>query len=402
MGKVIDPGEGNETIMMRIGKTYIERKKDKARLCADIVISGRKAVLWFAVALSQEDYLCIGSADPFVTAFLPCAMRGNHEIICEDSISERLYYQLNSYLIPTLSFAGGIYHPIRISAPLTAKRRECAGAVGTGFSGGVDSLYTIMCHNRECEYPLTHIAVFNSGVFEGKESQKSFEESCRRAEQFAREQNLKTVFVDTNLQEILPERFLDVYSFRNLACAQALQGLFSVYLLSSGHDAASFSLDLRNSASYDLLTVNCISTETISFYLSGAEVKRSEKLQALAEWELSWKWLHPCIYGFAGDYNCGHCKKCARDQTTLYAMGMLDRYGAVFDVKEYRKYLPQRLAFVLANRGNHLYDETLELLKDQKKDIPQAAYIYEKQFRKSMQNLSIKKTDREEQEHEIT
>ncbi|MCM1134177.1 MAG: hypothetical protein NC400_01255 [Clostridium sp.] len=306
-------------------------------------------------------------------------------------MSERLYYQLNGSLIPTLSFAGEIYHPIQIKAPLAAKPMENVGAVGAGFSGGVDSLYTIMRHNEQSEYPLTHIAVFNSGVFEGLKYKDFFVESCKRAEYFAKEQNLKTIFVDTNFQEVLPERFLDVYSFRNLACALALQRLFSVYLLSSGHDAANFTLNLRNAASFDLLTVNYISTETTSFYLSGVEVKRREKLRLLAEWEPSWKWLHPCIYGLAGDYNCGHCKKCTRDQTTLYAMGKLDRYGNIFDIKQYKKYFSQRLAFVFANRGNHLFDETIELLEKQNVAIPKAAYLYEKQFRKSMQNLEIKK-----------
>lgn len=76
-----------------------------------------------------------------------------------------------------------------------------------------------------------------------------------------------------NLQEILPECFLDVYAFRNPACALALQRLFLVYLLSLGHDAVKSTFDLRNSASFDMLIVNCVSAETISFYLSGAEVK---------------------------------------------------------------------------------------------------------------------------------
>ena len=379
--------------MMRIGKTYVERKDDKSYLCADIVISGHRATLWFAIERSQEDYLCIGHADPFVMALLPSAMRGNHEIICEDNVSERLYYQLNAHLIPALSFAGKIYHPIKIKAPLTGGTYWNAGAVGTGFSGGVDSLYTIMRHSEGSEYPLTHIAVFNAGVFEGKDYKKTFLQSCGRAEQFAREQELKTVFLDTNLQEVLPERFLDVYSFRNLSCSLALQGLFSIYLFSSGHDAANFIFDLRNSATFDLLTINCASTETINFYLSGVEAKRWEKLRLLTDWVPSWKWLHPCFHSIVGDTNCGRCPKCIWDMTTLYALGKLDRYQRVFDIKEYQKYFPQRLAVLLANRGNHLYDEPIELLKEHNIEIPKAAYLYEKQFRKSMKNLEKTKTE---------
>lgn len=386
--------------MIKIGKTYIVRQNDMSRLCSDITINERRTTLWFAVNSPQEDFLGIGRSDAFVLALLPAAMRGRHEIICDDPMSERLQYQLTDYLIPTLAFAGALYHRIRINAPLMAEHYQNCGAVGTGFSGGVDSLYTILSHDKECRYPLTHIAVFNSGVYEGEQYRSVFQENCKKAARFAQEQNLQTVFVDTNFNEVLPERFLDVYSFRNLACALSLQGLFSVYLLSSGHDAANFKLDLRNSASYDLLTVNCTSTETLSFYLSGAEKRRWEKLEALTEWELSWHWLHPCIFGLAGECNCGRCKKCIRDQTTLYALGCLERYKEVFDIKDYRKHFPQRLGFVLSNRGNHLYDETIRLLEERKVHIPRAAYVYEEQFRRAMRNLETEKENAEGEWHE--
>lgn len=377
--------------MLKIGKSYIIRKCGMSRLCADITINERKNILWFAVDSLQENALCVGRADAFVMALLPTAMRGGHEVICEDPISERLHYQLSDYLIPTVSSVGELYHRIRISAAFVTESYQNQRAIGTGFSGGVDSLYTILKHNKDCEYPLTHIAVFNAGVFEGKQYKRGFKESCQAAVRFAQDQELQTVFVDTNFNEILPERFLDVYSFRNLSCALALQGLFSIYLLSSGHDAANFKLDLRNSSAYDLLTVTCASTESLTFYLSGAEKKRSEKLEELTEWEHSWKWLHPCIFGTAGKCNCGQCKKCIRDQTTLYALGQLEKYKAVFDTKKYMRYLPQRMGFVRANMGNHLYDETIRLLEDRGIDIPQSAFVYEEQFRRAIRNLEEEK-----------
>jgi len=73
--------------------------------------------------------------------------------------------------------------------------------------------------------------------------------------------------------------------------------------------------------------------------------------------------------------------------TTLYALGTLDRFEAVFDVPAYKKALPQRIGFVLANRGNHLYDETLALLEEQGISISAAARACEMQFRRAMNNL---------------
>lgn len=373
--------------MLQIGEVYIQHTDGQARLCSDISLNGRGTTLWFGVDEAQAEYLCRQRSDAFVMALLPTAMRGGYSLVCQTPMSQRLHYQLENYLIPSLCAAGDLYHPVSIQAPLTSESVENKQGVGTGFSGGVDSLYTVMTHRKDSIYPLTHLALFNVGVFEGPGFREGFRKSCRNAQRFADEMGLELVGLDSNISQVLPERFLDVYSFRNLAGAMALQNLFSVYLLSSGHDVANFSFDLHNSATYDLLTVHCAQTESLSIYLSGGQIQRSQKLKSLADWEPAYRWLHPCVYGHVGEKNCGHCKKCARDMTTLYVQGTLDCFEAVFDVDAYKKALPQRIGFVLANRGNHLYDETLAILEQSQVKIPPAAYIFEKQFRKALENM---------------
>lgn len=363
------------------------RENGWSRLCADVVTGNRGVTIWFGIESGQEWCLCADRSDPFVLALLPMAMRSGYNICCEGYMSPRLHHQLENYFIPTLANNTSIYKSISVYAALAAAPLKPQGAVGTGFSAGVDSLFTIMKHGHNSLFPLTHIAVFNVGVFEGKDYKINYAKACGRAKQFAKEAGLRTVFLDSNLSEALPERFLDVYSFRNMAAALALQNLFSVYLLSSGHDFNNFYIDPHNTATYDLLTVNNVSTESLAVYLSGAEATRAEKINMLTEYELSYNWLHPCIFGYAGDKNCGHCKKCARDCTTLYALNKLKLYEKVIDVKEYYRKLPQRIGFVLANKGNHLFDETLQLLKNSGREIPAAAYVWEEQFYKFLNNM---------------
>lgn len=373
--------------MIQIGRVYLQHADGQTRLCADITLNQRGTTLWFSVSEEKEAYLCAERSDAFVMALLPMAMRGGHEIVCETPMSERLHYQLEQYLIPALVAAGTLYHPITIKAPLTREGVKNRNAVGTGFSGGVDSLYTVMTHGEGSTYPLTHLAIFNVGVFEGKDYHNTFRTNCRNAERFANQQKLELVELDSNISEVLPERFLDVYSFRNLAGALALQGLFSVYLLSSGHDMASFSFDLHNSATYDFLTVNCAQTESLAMYSSGSSVLRRKKLEALIDWEPAYEWVHPCVYGLVGTKNCGHCKKCILDMTTLHALGALERFDKVFDVPAYYRAFPQRLGFVMAYREHHFYQETLDLIEEKGIEIPQAAYTCEQQFRRAMKNL---------------
>jgi len=373
--------------MLQIGQLYIQHADGQARLCADITLNGRGTTLWFGVEESQADYLCDKRSDAFVMALLPTAMRGGYAMSCETPMSERLHYQLMNYLVPSLCAAGDLYHPVSIQAPLTSEPVKNKRGVGTGFSGGVDSLYTIMTHGKDSTYPLTHLALFNVGVFEGPGFREGFRKSCRNALKFADEMDLELVGLDSNISQVLPERFLDVYSFRNLAGALVLQGLFSQYLLSSGYDFGQFCFDLRNNSTFDLLMMHCAQTESLAVYSSGGQMKRYQKLAALSNWAPAHRWLHPCFNVGVGGKNCGHCKKCSRDMTTLYALGTLARFEAVFDIPAYKKTLPQRIALVLANRGNPLYDETLTLLAENGIAIPPAAYACEKQFRKAMQIL---------------
>lgn len=92
--------------MLCIGKGYLTHADGKTYLCADVKIGQHKTSVWFSVESPQEEYLCLGRADPFVMALLPAATRGGHEIICEDVMSARLHYQLCSCLIPSLPFTG--------------------------------------------------------------------------------------------------------------------------------------------------------------------------------------------------------------------------------------------------------------------------------------------------------
>ena len=376
--------------MIQIGKTYIKQEGTQVRLCADILMEGHGTTLWFGVAKAQERYLCKDRSDAFIMAMLPAAMRGRHDIECETAASARLCYQLENILIPSLASAGTLYHPIKILAPRTSEKVHNLGAVGTGFSSGVDSLYSIMTHGEDSEFPLTHIAVFNSGVFEGAAFRSAFERSAANAELFAKENNLQAVGLDSNLAEILPERFLDVYTFRNLACAMALQGLLSVYLLSSSLDIASFCFDLREASSYDLLTIHSSKTESLSVYLSGCQVKRVAKIREMSKWPPSYSWMHPCFKGASKTKNCGRCKKCVRDLVALYALDALDLYDEVFDIAECRKSLPQKIGLLMACQEDPLCRDAIDLLKESGKPIPESAYIFAAQFRRAI-NGSAKK-----------
>lgn len=278
--------------MIRIGKSRIERCQRYSQLCADIQIDEKTAELYFRIDHAQEKYLCQGRADAFVVAILPLAIRHNHSIVCEDVISERLHYQLNEYFIPTLIFEKGEEEPISIQAEPESAAYPNQGAIGTVFSDDVHSLYTIMQHGKDCEYPLTHILVIHSGAFERGAGQELFQEKFGAAVRFAREQGLETIFAETNFCDVLEEDFQKVSTFLKLSCMLALQGLFSVCVIPSVYQASQFKVDLEDLARCDLLTAMCINTESMAVYLSGSEMNYEEKLRQVREWESTGRLLY--------------------------------------------------------------------------------------------------------------
>ena len=72
-------------------------------------------------------------------------------------------------------------------------------------------------------------------------------------------------------------------------------------------------------------------------------------------------------------------------------MGCLERYQEVYDTGDYFQHLPQRIGSLFARRGDRLYDDVIQLLEDQGVEIPEKAYLYEKQFRLAMHHLESEK-----------
>lgn len=357
--------------MITIGKLYVETVEKQVRLCAKITIHDRSTVLWFGVEEQYAQYFT-HRADPFVLAMLGTAMRRGMDIRCEDSVSPRLMYQLQTSYIPTLV---GVERakPVRIQAPSADVAQKNAGARATGFTGGVDSLYTIMRHTGDAVLPdfkLTHVTVMNVGAFKGTNYRKKFRRACEYAAGFAAEQGLELVCIDTNFNEALQtsksvdglHSFAGELPYRIFAAAHALSGLFSEYYLSSEVAFRQFTLYKQipeeDISYFDLFTALACSTDNLRCHCVGGEASRMEKIAALSDWEPSYRWLHAC---FTAEGNCGVCRKCVMAQTVLYCLGKLERYRAVYDIEAFYQNREAFLTRALMHTG-HPYEEGMEEL----------------------------------------
>lgn len=372
--------------MIKINKIYKKYKNDKVYLCADVIKNDELATLWISINKEYSKYLVYKRSDCFVLALAFTATSLGENIVTDVPVSSRLLYQLNTYFLPSLAKILK-RNPIKIEAPFEVKKMQCANLVGTGYSGGVDAMYTIMKHtNNDNMYVpnLDYICVINSGSYDNSKC-SDFELDKKRALKCANYMNLKLLEIDSNFHEVLKEDYLAVYTYRLAAIILGVQKLFGTYLLSSGNPYDRFSLSRNNSANSDLLNMHSFNTETLHFISSGAGVKRHEKIKELSEFPFAYDNLHPCFKNSKS--NCGHCKKCRRDTVTLWAYGILDKFKNVYDVDFALKNLDINIAFVYANRSMPLYKEVIDLLNEKNIEIPKRSMIIAKQFEKSLDNI---------------
>lgn len=346
---------------LRIGTPYVRRTDKQVFLCAEITLQGKTEEAWFSVEPQFAECLTEDRLDAFVVGFLPTAMKLGADVYCEAPMTRRLKYQLEQYLIPTMAANMDRYHAITLHVAPTDAPLACKGAVGTGWTGGVDSMYTLMTHLHG-EKKLTHLLIANVGTLESDRNTELLHYMTQKARKgIARELDLSVIAVDSNIQLLQDDHYLSVAAFRLPAAVLAVQKLFGTFLHSAGCEFGRFAFVEENTAYYELLPLSCFETDCTVFYSTGSHVSRIQKLRELSDFPIAKAYLHPCIYVMRE--NCGTCGKCVRTMGALYALGSLDEFSQVFDLEDFYSHQDDRLAAILAKKESQHYAEALAVME---------------------------------------
>jgi len=378
--------EVNALIVLEIGEAYIKRIGDKSRLCSNISWGDRTRTLWFEVESEYDECLCTERIDGFLVALLPFAMINNLNIHSEGHVSGRLLYQLQTILLPSLSANITEFHSIDIDAKSDDRALESKNGVGTALTCGVDSFYTVLNHmNTEMEgFNLTHLTYFN---IMNHSLWKTYGEDSSRVFSNARidyikpaveELNLRLVTVDSNFDTFYHDfELLSTFTFRYFGTVLALQKLFGKYYWSSGNTFQQFDFSIDDISIFDLLSVQCVSNENTTFYSTGSEVTRLEKIAYISDFTVTYKYLNVCWYHL---YNCNKCDKCQRTMLALYALGKLDLFCEVFDVKYFYQNMDAYLRYMLfsrfAEKHHSYYSEIYNCFIERDIKIPNAGKLH--------------------------
>lgn len=338
--------------------------------------------IWFSVQKEYEPFLTYDRGDAFLIHLFYYAMKFHHDITFEAPISERLLYQVKTYLIDAINKADSNFFRVNIICQTIAERYPSGHAVGSGMSCGVDSVATLCFHNESNSpiLPITQLTFFDVGAFQhddgervGGKNSELFSLQLSQAEACARQANLPLMIVRSNIGEVIPGKHLLVHSYRNCGTVLLFQKLFHTYYYSSGTDLSDFVVSPeKDSAYYDLYSLHLLSTDSTTFYSYSPTVSRFEKVNSIKNYKIAHQFLQVCT---REGKNCGTCAKCARTLVELDALNVLPNFSNVFDLLKYKKTRTMQIGYAIANRRKPYYKDSYPALKNSKK-IPVLSWVY--------------------------
>ena len=350
------------------GKPYLSFDDDKVFLNCDVIINNEIKTFWFKYDKKFEKYLVTESNEAFVLSFLPYCMKKGINIKSEHPINEVFKYQIEEYLMPALVRNIKSYKKIEIQAPVNNIVYQGKG-VAVGISCGVDSSYTILknykTHSSDSGLNINYVTFFNAGSSGSTEkSYDLYNKRLNQAKNAAEYLGLELIAVDTNVNSLYVDfDYESVHSYRTLSIPLTLQKLLSRYYYSSSFVYEDFKFDDNDPTSYDLLTMPCVSTATLTFAVVGGEVTRIEKVKFISQFEFSKLFLNVCV---RKENNCSKCFKCIRTMLDLYLIGKLDEFNEVFDVNYFYAHFDEYVIYAIEHRHDLDMPEIYEQLCSKK------------------------------------
>lgn len=329
--------------MLLINQPYIKRIDGKSRCYCDIHVNDDKKIVWFEVDREYEPFLCTERSDAWLIGLLNYAMREGHDIKCLTPVTEELLYNINNFLVPSLTKYGKSLKSINIEADMAPTIME-GQEVGTGLSCGIDSFSAIYnnTNTKYTEHNITRLCINNVGAFNecysqyGKEKVK--EERYSISEKVSKELNITLIKTNSNFADVFHQNHLLTCTYSSCFAIYMLQKLWRVYYYASvGVDYSCFSIidnDIHDCSYYELLSLQCFSTSGLKIYNDGAAKMRLQKTKEIVDYPIVQKYLHVCT---SKPYNCSRCPKCKRTILTLDVLGVLDRFEEVFDIEYFKK-----------------------------------------------------------------
>ena len=356
---------------MKLSKPMLRKQYNQSILSCDFFTNEGKNTLWFSFEHIQSKYISTEVSDGLLIALLPLAMQLNEDIYVDHTVSTKLLYQINEYLIPALHMAyPEVWHKVSVRAKkTTSKVHNKKGINATGLSCGVDSFATIVQHlNSDASHHIDAFTFFNvgsHGSYGGEDARNIFKQRIDLVSPYANEVHKPLIIIDSNINELLNIHHQKTHTLRGAACILLLQKYIRNYYYAATLRFDFFQLNDFDMGYYDTLILPMVSTESTTFYSSVSPYTRVERTKIISDYEPTYRHLNVCVAHnkTQSTYNCSKCKKCLRTLLTLELLGKLENYASVFDIDTYRQHREKFIRKVITEKSdNHYFEDIYTLM----------------------------------------
>ncbi len=312
---------------------------------AAVEIPGQERfTLWFRVPEAHAEALA-ETCEPFLLALFFTGMRRGEPICVHGRVAPSLLRNLGDLQQVWHAWCPGRYTPAGLSADAEEEPPWAAEPRGvlTGFSGGVDSSFTVWRHCTGRAGPRArHIdaALMVHGFDIPVEQDEGFRRAAARATAMLDSVSLPLLTVATNLRA-LHQRWPYSWAVSLAACFMVFQKAYATGLIAQ--EGAPDWQDPDPASPYTDPFTSCDALEVVS---DGWLFQRLDKLRELAHWPEALEHLRVCYEDERYDRNCGRCGKCMRTILAFRTLGLppppcFDRDVTVGDILRRRRLSPE-------------------------------------------------------------
>ena len=353
-----------------------------------------KSTIWLSVPQEYESWLTTDRYDGFLLEFMFYAMKNNENIFVDGAVSKRLLRNLNHYAQDVMKTFTPYLNKITVSArETTSQIIPSAKHVGTGFSGGIDSFYTVydkfVCET-DPEYRIDTLLCFNTGHYSIAEGtvDPAFRNIYALLSQYPKEVGLPCPPVSVNYgyycdRDIYWEEIRQCGISGMAGTILCFQNRFSKYYIASNNTYLELLLyaskhrpvkNMKNAIDGDYMEnilYHLLQTESLELIVDGSSLTRTEKTERIANYPPTYKYIEVSCHGI-GQKNLTNNWKTNRTLWALESLDKLDLYAESFDIDRWKKKdaFLYKCEQILLGKSNSYARDNIDFAKARGKKVP--------------------------------
>lgn len=338
---------------------YIRTDRDTDETMARMIVeglplppSGNPPLPWSTEVKWESNYPLDQSGRPWLPAMTPILMRANETGVFADPQDVLALFNAESAEKLMAGWWSWMKN-VRLSARSTEPALPSGRGVGSFFSGGVDSFYSLRTHAEE----ISHLILVKSGFDiyppNADLTNKTFNALSRAAADYGK----PLIVIDTNIRD-LSSRFVRWGPRYHGPALATVAHLLSQHIERAIIPSTYQTNDLVPWGSHPDLD-HLWSSSYLKIEHDSAELDRSEKVGEIANDPVAMEHLRVCWKNPGSEYNCGRCEKCVRTMLALYS------YDALEKCRTFEDHIDMALIEKMDLSGNHIFYATAnrDLLK---------------------------------------